>query len=155
MRPVGKGRFTTGFVARLLCEKFVLGRPAHRIVAALAHDGLHLAEGTLAGVFAACAELLAPLAEAISDRNAAAAHLHVDETSWNVYAALEGKDSHRWWCWVFVGPDTTVFRIAASRSLAVLAEQWGIDADAQALPEGRQVAAVLGLLRPLPVTGAP
>jgi len=26
-----------------------------------------------------------------------------------VYAAVEGKDSHRWWCWVFVGPDTTVF----------------------------------------------
>ena len=81
----------------------------HRIVAALAHDGLDLAEGTLAGVFAACADLLGPLAKLISDRNAAAAHLHVDETSWNVDAAVEGKDSHRWWCWVFVGPDTTVF----------------------------------------------
>ncbi|HKR49348.1 MAG TPA: IS66 family transposase [Pseudonocardiaceae bacterium] len=136
-KAIGKGRFTTGFLARLLCEKFVLGRPAHRIVAALAHDGLDLAEGTLAGVLAACSELLAPLAAAISDRNAAAAHLHVDETRWNVYAAVEGKDSHRWWCWVFVGPDTTVFRIAPSRSLRVLTEQLGIDTDAEALPEGR------------------
>lgn len=136
-KAIAKGRFTSGFVARLLTEKFVLGRPAHRIVAALAHDGLHVAEGTLAGVFAACAELLAPLAEAITQRNAAAAHLHIDETSWNVYAAVEGKDSHRWWCWVFVGPDTTVFTIAPSRSLTVLAEQLGIDTDAQALPEGR------------------
>ncbi|MQA12629.1 MAG: transposase [Pseudonocardiaceae bacterium] len=67
------------------------------------------------------------------------AHLHVDETSWNVYAAVEGKDSHRWWCWVFVGPDTTVFRIAPSRSTTVLAEQLGIDTDADTLPEGRQV----------------
>ena len=49
-KAIGKGRFTTGFVTRLLCEKFVLGRPVHRIVAALAHDGLDLAEGTLAGV---------------------------------------------------------------------------------------------------------
>jgi transposase len=138
-KAIAKGRFTSGFVARLLTEKFVLGRPAHRIVAALAHDGLHVAEGTLAGVFAACAELLAPLAEAITQRNVAAAHLHIDETSWNVYAAVEGKDSHRWWCWVFVGPDTTVFTIAPSRSLKVLAEQLGIDTDAQALPEGRQV----------------
>ena len=136
-KAIGKGRFTSGFLARLLCEKFVLGRPAHRIVAALAHGGLDLAEGTLAGVFAACAELLAPLAAAISDHNATAAHLHVDETSWNVYAAVEGKDSHRWWCWVFVGPDTTVFRIAPSRSLNVLTEQLGIDTDAQGLPEGR------------------
>lgn len=48
-KAIGKGRFTTGFLARLLVEKFVLGRPAHRIIAALAHDGFDLAEGTLAG----------------------------------------------------------------------------------------------------------
>jgi transposase len=136
-KAIGKGRFTTGFLARLLCEKFVLGRPAHRIIAALAHDGLDVAEGTLAGVFAACADLLAPLAVMITERNSAAAHLHIDETSWKVYAAVEGKDSHRWWCWVFVGPDTTVFRIAPSRSLRVLTDQLGIpvDPDTGALPD--------------------
>lgn len=144
-KAIGKGRFTTGFLARLLVEKFVLGRPAHRIVAALAQDGFDLAEGTLAGVFAACSDLLAPLAQLISDRNAAAAHLHVDETSWQVFAAVEGKDSHRWWCWVFIGPDTTVFTIAPSRSLKVLTAQLGIQVDPDtgalpdALPEGRQV----------------
>jgi hypothetical protein len=52
----------------------------HRIVAALAHDGLDLTEGALAGVFAACSDLLAPLADKISERNAAGGHLHVDET---------------------------------------------------------------------------
>ena len=57
---------------------------------------MDLAEGTLAGVFAALAELLAPLAAAITERNSAAAHLHVDETSWQVFAAVQGKDSHRW-----------------------------------------------------------
>ena len=46
-KPIGKGRFTSGFLARLLVEKFVLGRPTHRIAAALAHDGLDLADGTL------------------------------------------------------------------------------------------------------------
>jgi len=134
-KAIGKGRFTTGFLARLLTEKFVLGRPVHRIVAALAHDGLDVAEGTLAGVFAACSDLLAPLAAAISDRNCTAGHLHIDETSWNVYAAVEGKDSHRWWCWVFVGPDTTVFTIAPSRSRKVLAAQLGIDTDDDRLPD--------------------
>jgi len=144
-KAIGKGRFTTGFLARLLVEKFVLGRPVHRIVAALAHDGLDVADGTLAGVFAACSDLLAPLAAAISERNAAAAHLHIDETSWNVYAAVEGKDSHRWWCWVFSGPDTTVFKIAPSRSLKVLTEQLGIDTDLDTgalpdvLPAGREL----------------
>ncbi|HEX9353108.1 MAG TPA: IS66 family transposase [Streptosporangiaceae bacterium] len=136
-KAIGRGRFTTGFLARLLMEKFVLGRPVHRIVAALAGDGLDVAEGTLAGVFAALSDLLGPLAAAIEARNAAAAHLHVDETSWSVFEAVQGKDGHRWWCWVFVGPDTTVFRIARSRSLAVLAEQLGIDVAAGELPAGR------------------
>jgi len=136
-KAIARGRFTTGFLARLLMEKFVLGRPVHRIVAALAGDGLDVAEGTLAGVFAALSDLLGPLAAAIEARNAASAHLHVDETSWSVFEAVQGKDGHRWWCWVFVGPDTTVFRIARSRSLAVLAEQLGIDVAAGELPAGR------------------
>jgi len=136
-RPIRRGRFTAGFLARLLVEKFVLGRPAHRIVAALAFEGLDLAEGTLAGVFAALADLLAPLAAAIGARNARAAHLHADETRWHVFAAVDGKDSTRWWLWVFVGPDTTVFRVARSRSFAVLAEHLGIDPDTGRLPEGR------------------
>jgi transposase len=136
-KPIGKGRFTSRFLARLLVEKFVLGRPTHRIAAALAHDGLDLADGTLAGALAACSDLLAPLAAKISERNAAAAHLHVDETRWQVYATVEGKDSHRWWCWVFAGPDTTVFTIAPSRSLKVLTTQLGVehDPDTGALPE--------------------
>ena len=136
-KPIGKGRFTSRFLARLLVEKFVLGRPTHRVAAALAHDGLDLAEGTLAGVLAACSDLVAPLAAKISERNAAAAHLHVDETRWQVYAAVEGKDSHRWWCWVFAGPDTTVFTIAPSRSLKVLTTQLGVehDPDTGALPD--------------------
>ncbi len=136
-KPIAKGRFTSRFLARLLVEKFVLGRPTHRIAAALAHDGLDLADGTLTGVLAACSDLLAPLAAKISQRNAAAAHLHIDETRWQVYAAVEGKDSHRWWCWVFAGPDTTVFTIAPSRSLKVLTAQLGVehDPDTGALPE--------------------
>jgi hypothetical protein len=64
-RAITRGRFTTGFLARLLVEKFVLARPAHRIAAALSFDGLEVAEGTLAGVFAALEPLLAPLAAAI------------------------------------------------------------------------------------------
>jgi hypothetical protein len=64
--------------------------------------------------------MAAPLAAQIGERNAAGAHLHVDETRWRVYATVEGKDSHRWWCWVFAGSDTTVFTIAPSRSLKVI-----------------------------------
>ena len=96
-------------------------------------------------MLAACSDLLAPLAAKISERNAAAAHLQVDETRWQVFAAVEGKDSHRWWCWVFAGPDTTVFTIAPSRSLKVLTTQLGVQVDPgtgalpDPLPSGRRL----------------
>lgn len=138
-KAIAKGRFTTGFLARLLVEKFGLGRPTHRIVAALANDGLEVSEGTLAGVFADLARLLVPLAEMIAARNRASVHLHADETRWQVFAEVAGKDSQRWWLWVFVGVDTTVFRIAPTRSFAVLTEHLGLDPDTKELPTGREL----------------
>lgn len=88
-------------------------------------------------MFASLSGLLAPLAGAITERNATSAHLHADETRWSVFAAIEGKDSHRWWCWVSVSPDTVVFRIAPSRSLAVAVEHLGIDVSSGAPPRPR------------------
>ena len=48
-KPIPKGRFTAGFLARLLYEKYVLGLPLHRIARSLAAAGLDVAEGTCAG----------------------------------------------------------------------------------------------------------
>lgn len=90
-KPIPKGRFTAGFLARLVTEKFVLGRPVHRIAAALAFEGCEVAEGTIAGVLTAVSGLLAPLAAAITERNSAAGHAHVDETSWQVFEAVRGQ----------------------------------------------------------------
>ena len=48
-KAIPKGLFTASFLARLAYEKYVLGRPLHRIIAALAADGLDVAEGSLVG----------------------------------------------------------------------------------------------------------
>lgn len=138
-KPIPKGMFTSAFLARLVVDKYVLGRPLSRTVAALANDGLEVAEGTLVGALRAVSALLAPLDAAVRARNAAAGHLHVDETSWRVFADVAGKANHRWWLWVFVGPDTTVFRVKPSRSTKVLTEHLGIDREAGALEAGRRL----------------
>jgi transposase len=138
-RPISKGRYRVGFVVRLLVDKYVLGRPLHRIAMALSYTGLQVAQGTLVGVLAQVSGLLAPLEQQLWARNRTAGHLHVDETGWKVFAPLAGKASKRWWCWVVVGPDTTVFRIERSRSTRVLAEHLGIDLDADGLQPGRQL----------------
>ncbi len=138
-KPIPKGLFTAGFLARLLTEKYVLGRPLERIVTALEMDGLALAKGTLVGALKALSELLAPLDAAIRARNAEAGHLHVDETSWSVFQTVADKANHRWWLWVFVAPDTIVFRVERSRSTRVLTEHLGIDRAAGSLAEGRRL----------------
>jgi transposase len=137
--PVGKGRFTHRFLARLLYQKYVLGLPVQRIVRALAADGLDVAEGTVAGALKTVADLLAPLEEAIVARNAQAVHVHADETSWRVFERAEGKDGHRWWLWVFIADDTVVFRMDPTRSTAVLERHFGVDRADGALAEGRRL----------------
>ncbi len=138
-RPVPKGLFTAGFLARLAYEKHVLGRPVHRIVAALAADGLDVAAGTLCGALKQVAPLIAPWAEAIAAHGRQAGHVHADETSWQVFEDIEDKDGHRWWLWVFVTDATTVFVMDTSRSAQVAAGQLGIDREQSQLEAGRRL----------------
>lgn len=138
-KPIVKGMFTAGFLARLLVEKHVWGRPLRRVAAALASEGFDVAEGTLVGALKATSVLLAPLDEAVRVRNAAAGHLHVDETSWKVFEDVEGKANHRWWLWVFIAADTTLFSIEPSRSTKVLRDHLGIEVDAETLEGDRRL----------------
>jgi len=138
-RPVPKGLFTAGFLARLAYEKHVLGRPVHRIVQALAADGSGVAAGTLCGALKQVAPLIAPWAAAIAAHGRTAGHVHADETSWQVFEDIEDKDGHRWWLWVFVTDATTVFVMDTSRSAAVAAAQLGIDREQTALQAGRRL----------------
>src|SRR5262249_36838356 len=133
-KPIPKGRVTAGFLARLLSQKYGLGRPGPRIVPALGADGLHLAEGTLCGALQAVAGLLAPLEEAIVAHGAQAVHTHADETSWRVFEQVDGKDSNRWWLWVFLTDDVVVFVMDPTRSTAVLERYFGAARAAGAWP---------------------
>ena len=129
-RPIVKGRFTAGFLARLVVAKFGHGLPVNRVVGLLETEGASFAPGTLAGALKQTAPLLAPVADAIRARNAAEGHLHIDETSWKVFEPLAGKANNRWWLWIFVGADTTVFALKPGRGASVVAEHVGIDLDA-------------------------
>jgi transposase len=138
-KAIAKGRFSSRFLARLLVAKFVVGLPCQRLIAHLELEGASFSAGTLAGVFASLAPLLAPLAQAIRVRNAAAEVLHVDETSWPVFVELAERPNHRWWLWVFISADTVCYQIKPGRGAAVLAEHLGVDLSVEQprLPDGR------------------
>ena len=47
-----------------------------------------------------------------------------------MFEPVAGKANNRWWLWVFVGPDTTVFALKPGRGAWVVADHVGIDLDA-------------------------
>jgi transposase len=130
VKAIGKGRFTSGFLARLVVAKFLSGQPVHRITIGLARDGLGVPDSTLTGALEQVGQLLEPLQTAIAARNRTEGHLHVDETTWKVFEAVEGKSGTRWWLWVFVGVDTVCFVMDSTRSTQVATQHLGLDLDA-------------------------
>ena len=126
---IAKGLFTAGFIARLLIEKYVLGRPLYRIGNALRMEGLDLSHGTLVGVLQKMSLLLAPLCEAIRAHCLSADCWQADETGWKVFEEVEGKASNRWWLWVFASSDAVVFVMDPSRSADVPKRFFGLTGD--------------------------
>jgi transposase len=126
-KAIGKGLFSSGFLAMVFTERFVAGRSMNSLVTGLARQGAEIAPGTLAGACAQAGALLAPLEDAITARSRDSWHLHADETSWRVLAPRDGSGPAKWWLWVFLGADTACFVMDATRSGAVLARHAGID----------------------------
>ena len=142
-KVIAKGRLSAGFLAHLVVAKFVLGLPVTRVCAALAMEGASFAPSSLVGALQGLSRLLGPLAAAIRAHNAASGHLHMDETSWKVFEVTEGKSGYRWWCWIFVGDDSTAFVIKPGKGADVAAAHLGIDLDAETpmLPGGATLLA--------------
>ena len=126
-KAIGKGLFTNAFTAMLLTERYAAGRSMNSLVTGLERQGADISPATLAGTCAQAGALLAPLAEAITERSRGSWHLHADETTWRVFAPRDGDGPAKWWLWVFIGPDTVCFVMDPSRSGAVLARHAGID----------------------------
>jgi transposase len=126
-KAIGKGLFSNGFTAMLLTERFVAGRSMNSLVTGLSRQGAEISPATLAGTCTQAGALLAPLADAITERSRGSWHLHADETSWRVFAPRDGDGPAKWWLWVFLGSDTTCFVMDPTRSGAVLARHAGID----------------------------
>ena len=56
-----------------------------------------------------------------------------------MFEDIEDKDGHRWWLWVFITSETTVFVMDASRSADAAAGQLGIDREQSQLEAGRRL----------------
>jgi transposase len=79
----------------MLLDKYLYGRPTHRLCEELRHSGLPLAQGTLTDGLQRIAGLFEPLMPALYERQRGEKLFHGDETRWEVFEEVEGKTGHR------------------------------------------------------------
>jgi transposase len=119
-RLIERGKFGMSVWTSVLLDKFLYGRPSHRLLQDLADHGLKLSPGTLAGGLQALAPLFAPLDQALVRKLRSEAYWHADETRWAVFVELAGKIGHRWYLWVFHSSSVVHYVLDQSRSAAVV-----------------------------------
>lgn len=127
-RLIERGKYGISVWASVLLDKFLYGRPSHRLLHELADHGVPMSAGTLAGGLQALAPLFAPLNEALREKLRSERHWHADETRWEVFVELEGKIGHRWYLWVFQSRSVVHYVLDESRSSSVVeAELSGVE----------------------------
>ena len=94
-RLIERGKFGISVWTTVLLDKFLYGRPSHRLLHDLADHGLDMSAGTLAGGLQALAPLFEPLNQALVDKLRSQTHWHADETRWAAlrHAAGQGRPS--------------------------------------------------------------
>src|SRR3989441_903754 len=103
----------------MLLDKYLYGRPTHRLCEELRHYGLPLAQGTLTDGLQRIAGLFEPLMPALYERQMGEKLFHGDETRWEVCEEVEGKTGHRWYLWVMQSASVVLYRMAPGRGADV------------------------------------
>ena len=119
-RLIDRGKFGMSVWVSVLLDKFLYGRPSHRLLQDLSDHGLNMSPGTLAGGLRALAPLFEPLDQALLSKLRSEPHWHADETRWAVFVEVEGKVSHRWYLWVFHSRSVVHYVLDESRSAEVV-----------------------------------
>ena len=127
-RLIERGKFGLSVWVSVLLDKFLYGRPSHRLLQDLSDHGLNMSPGTLAGGLQALAPLFEPLDQALVRKLRSEPQWHADETRWAVFVDLAGKVGHRWYLWVFHSRSVVHYVLDESRSAEVVeAELAGVD----------------------------
>ena len=113
---IPKGMLGTSVFVELLLAKYQVHQPVERWLLEWRQNDLDLAKGTVFDGLRRLEPLLQPIHQAILLRAAAGGFSHADETRWLMFAEREGKASHQWWMWAFLGVDAIGYRLDSTRS---------------------------------------
>ena len=118
-KVIPKGKYGVSIWTELILDKFLYGRPTHRLLQSWEALGLDMAAGTVVSGFAHLAPMFVPLMQAFQDKQHLDTHWHADETGWKVFERIEGKKTNRWYLWVYRSHNVIYFDLEPSRAAAV------------------------------------
>lgn len=121
-KVVPKGKLGVSVWVLLLTGKYLFHQPVERQLGQLELSGVSIAASTVTDGFKRIKSLLEPVYNAIGERNKKEERWHIDESRWMVAEKVEGKESTRWWIWVFKSVSTVYYKLSMSRSAEVLKE---------------------------------
>ena len=119
-RLIERGKYGVSVWTSVLLDKFLYGRPSHRLLQDLADHDLPMSPGTLSGGLAALAPLFKPLDQGLVAKLRSESHWHADETRWAVFVTRQGKVGHRWYLWVFHSRSVVHYVLDPSRAAKVV-----------------------------------
>lgn len=123
-RLIPRGKLGLSVWVSVLVDKFAFHRPTARLLKDLRLLGLPLSQGTVTDGLRCLSPFLEPLYRAFVARSRTASFSQADETRYLVFEASGGKTNAKWWLWILVTSDTTVFVAAPTRSAAVPLEHF-------------------------------
>jgi transposase len=118
-RLIPKSPFGVSVWTQVLLDKYLYGRPTHRLCEALSYHGLPLAQGTLTDGLHKMVALFEPLMPLLRERQMGEKLFHGDETRWQVFEEVEGKTGYRWYLWVMQSASVVFYRMAPGRGAEV------------------------------------
>ena len=124
-RLIERGKFGVSVWAAVLLDKYLYGRPSHRLLQDLGHHGLAMSPGTLAGGLHTLAPMFDPVVDAMLAKLRSEQHWHADETRWAVFVPMDGKLGYRWYLWVYHSASVVHYVLDPSRSAQVVEDELG------------------------------
>src|SRR6266516_5178545 len=118
-RVIPKSPLGVSVWTMVLLDKYLYGRPTHRLCQELQHHGVPLAAGTLTDGLQRIAVLFEQVMRALYARQMGEKLFHGDETRWEVFEEVEGKPGHRWYLWVTQSASVVFYRMAPGRGADV------------------------------------
>ncbi len=118
-RVFPRSDFGSSFWVEVILNKYRYAQPSNRYLNDLSDQGLPVSPGTLAGGLKKLIPLFDPVMEALYVKQMSEQLFHNDETRWEVFVKMEGKEGTRWYLWVTRSPSVVYYCIDPSRSTAV------------------------------------